>query len=250
MILQPLEQFKIILFFDIGLLISWMVIVSNFILYSTFICFFFYFLFKWSIIKYSFLNNYWAIFIEYSVIFVLDLIDQQIGKKGNKFFVLIFTLFFFIFMANLIGLLPYSFTTTSHVSQTFTLSLSLFLGVTFIGFIVQKLKFFELFVPKDVVFVLIPFLIIIEIISYISRAFSLAIRLFANMVSGHTLLNILAGFSLSLFNFKFYHQRIFAILPFFVIFIIFVLEFCISFLQAYVFAVLICIYLNDSLHGH
>ncbi len=153
-------------------------------------------------------------------------------------------------MANLIGLLPYSFTTTSHVSQTFTLSLSLFLGVTFIGFIVQKLKFFELFVPKDVVFVLIPFLIIIEIISYISRAFSLAIRLFANMVSGHTLLNILAGFSLSLFNFKFYHQRIFAILPFFVIFIIFVLEFCISFLQAYVFAVLICIYLNDSLHGH
>ena len=97
MILQPLEQFKIILFFDIGLLISWMVIVSNFILYSTFICFFFYFLFKWSIIKYSFLNNYWAIFIEYSVIFVLDLIDQQIGKKGNKFFCFNLYSFFFYF---------------------------------------------------------------------------------------------------------------------------------------------------------
>jgi len=144
----------------------------------------------------------------------------------------------------LLGLLPFGFTITSHIIVTFTLSFSVVLGLTIIGFREQKLHFLNLFVPRDVSKIMVPLLVVIEVVSYISRAFSLAIRLFANLMSGHTLLNILSTFVLKLLK----KNVLFGILPFILVLAICFLEICLAFLQAYVFMVLTCIYLTDSLY--
>jgi ATP synthase subunit 6 len=145
---------------------------------------------------------------------------------------------------NLLGLFPFGFTVTSHIIVTFTLSFSIIVGLTIIGFREQKLHFLNLFIPKDVSKIMVPLLVVIEVVSYISRAFSLAIRLFANLMSGHTLLNILSTFVLKLLN----KNILFGILPFILVLAICFLEICLAFLQAYVFMVLTCIYLSDSLY--
>jgi len=143
-----------------------------------------------------------------------------------------------------LGLLPFGFTITSHIIVTFTLSFSVILGLTIIGFREQKLHFLNLFIPRDVSKIMVPLLVVIEVVSYISRAFSLAIRLFANLMSGHTLLNILSTFVLKLLK----KNIFFGVLPFLLVLAICFLEICLAFLQAYVFIVLTCIYLTDSLY--
>jgi ATP synthase subunit 6 len=153
-------------------------------------------------------------------------------------------LFIFVLFCNILGLLPFGFTITSHIIVTFTLSFSVVLGLTIIGFREQKLHFLNLFIPRDVSKIMVPLLVVIEVVSYISRAFSLAIRLFANLMSGHTLLNILSTFVLKLLKKNF----LFGILPFLLVLAICFLEICLAFLQAYVFMVLTCIYLTDSLY--
>lgn len=181
--------------------------------------------------------------------FVYNLVNENIGEKGNKYFPFIFILFIFILTLNLIGMIPYSFTVTSHIIVTFFLSLSIFIGVTIIGFYHHKIHFFSFFLPAGSPVVLAPFLVVIELISYSSRAFSLAIRLFANMMSGHSLLKILAGFSWTMLSTGgiFY---ILQLVPLIIVFLITGLEIGIAFLQAYVFVVLTCIYLNDSINLH
>nr|NP_066326.1 ATP synthase F0 subunit 6 [Malawimonas jakobiformis]AAG13693.1 ATP synthase F0 subunit 6 [Malawimonas jakobiformis] len=181
--------------------------------------------------------------------FVYNLVNENIGEKGNKYFPFIFILFIFILTLNLIGMIPYSFTVTSHIIVTFFLSLSIFIGVTIIGFMHHKIHFFSFFLPAGSPVVLAPFLVVIELISYTSRAFSLAIRLFANMMSGHSLLKILAGFSWTMLSAGglFY---VLQLIPLIVVFLITGLEIGIAFLQAYVFVVLTCIYLNDSINLH
>jgi ATP synthase subunit 6 len=181
--------------------------------------------------------------------FVYTLVYENIGKKGNRYFPFIFVLFIFILTCNLLGMIPYSFTVTSHIIVTFFLSLSIFIGVTIIGFKHHGIHFFSFFLPAGSPVVLAPFLVVIELISYTSRAFSLAIRLFANMMSGHSLLKILAGFSWSMLSIGgiFY---VLQLVPLIVVFIITGLEIGIACLQAYVFTVLTCIYLNDSINLH
>ena len=174
--------------------------------------------------------------------FLLNVVVSQTGKRGSEYFIYVATLFFFVLLSNLIGLIPSSFTLTSHIVLTFMLGFSTVVGLTILGFQKQKAHFLHLFVPKGVPAALLPLLVLIEIVSYVSRGFSLAIRLFANLMSGHSLLHILLFFTTQLFTINF----IVGILTLALISAIFLLEIGIAFLQAYVFVVLISIYLKDS----
>ena len=174
--------------------------------------------------------------------FIANMISDNIGEKGHKFFPLIFTLFAFILFGNLLGMLPYSFTFTSHIIVTFVLAIFIFLFVTLLGIFIHGFKFFGLFVPKGVPMLMLPLMIPIEIISYLSRPISLSVRLFANMMAGHTMLKIFAGFIVPL--------GIFGIAPLMVDVALTALEVLIAFLQAYVFTILTCLYLNESINLH
>tara|TARA_B100000427_G_scaffold209129_1_gene174224 strand:- start:193 stop:627 length:435 start_codon:yes stop_codon:yes gene_type:complete len=143
----------------------------------------------------------------------------------------------------MVGMLPYSFTVTSHIIVTFVLAAIVFIGVTVIGFVKHGIKYLELFVPKGVPMVLLPLIVIIEIISYLSRPVSLSVRLFANMMAGHTMLKVFGGFVISL-------GLLGGWLPLGFSVALTGLEILVAFLQAYVFAILTCIYLNDALNLH
>lgn len=188
--------------------------------------------------------NGWTILINGVYEFILGLFKRHTTSlHAERFFSFIFTLFVYLFLINAAGLLPYSFTFTSHIFVTLSLSLTCFIGVIILAFKYNKLDYFSFFVPKGVTNIYLrQFLVIIEIISYIIRPFSLAIRLFANMLAGHTLLYILTSFVLFLCS------RRWAVLwwiPFFIILLIVLLEYCIAFIQAYVFTTLVAIYIND-----
>lgn len=174
--------------------------------------------------------------------FVADILQEASGKEGFRYFPFVFSVFLFILFGNLLGMVPYSFTFTSHIIVTFALALFVFLGVTFIGLFRHGLKFFTLFFPSGVPLAVAPILIPIEIISYLARPITLSVRLFANMMAGHIFLKIFAGFTVSLGLWGL------APLAFNVVFTGF--EFFVAMLQAYVFTVLTCIYLHDAIHLH
>ena len=174
--------------------------------------------------------------------FISNMVSDNIGDKGRKFFPLIFTLFTFLLFGNILGMLPYSFTFTSHIIVTFVLAMFIFLFVTLIGIFMHGFKFFGLFVPKGAPMLMLPLMIPIEIISYLSRPISLSVRLFANMMAGHTMLKIFAGFIVPL--------GIFGVAPLMVDVALTALEVLIAFLQAYVFTILTCIYLNEAINLH
>jgi len=174
--------------------------------------------------------------------FIANMISDNIGEKGHKFFPLIFTLFAFILFGNLLGMLPYTFTFTSHIIVTFVLAIFIFLFVTLLGIFIHGFKFFGLFVPKGVPMLMLPLMVPIEIISYLSRPISLSVRLFANMMAGHTMLKIFAGFIFSL--------GIFGVAPLIIDVALTALEVLIAILQAYVFTILTCIYLNEAINLH
>jgi len=174
--------------------------------------------------------------------FIANMVSDNIGDKGRKFFPLIFTLFTFLLFGNMLGMLPYSFTFTSHIIVTFVLAMFIFLLVTLLGVFIHGFKFFGLFIPKGVPMLMLPLMIPIEIISYLSRPISLSVRLFANMMAGHTMLKIFAGFIVPL--------GIFGIAPLMVDVALTALEVLIAFLQAYVFTILTCLYLNESINLH
>ena len=174
--------------------------------------------------------------------FISNMVSDNIGDKGRKFFPLIFTLFTFLLFGNMLGMLPYSFTFTSHIIVTFVLAMFIFLLVTLLGIFIHGFKFFGLFVPKGVPMLMLPLMIPIEIISYLSRPISLSVRLFANMMAGHTMLKIFAGFIVPL--------GIFGVAPLMVNVALTALEVLIAFLQAYVFTILTCLYLNEAINLH
>ena len=180
---------------------------------------------------------------EMSYTFVAKMISDTAGSNAKPFFPFIFTLFMFVLFCNMIGMLPYSFTVTSHIIVTFVLAAIVFIGVTVIGFVKHGIKYLELFVPKGVPAVLLPLIVIIEIISYLSRPISLSVRLFANMMAGHTMLKVFGGFVISLGILGGWLPLGFSIA-------LTGLEILVAFLQAYVFAILTCIYLNDALNLH
>ena len=187
---------------------------------------------------------------EMSYEFVANTIQSTAGKEGMKFFPLVFTLFMFILVANLIGLIPYTFTVTSHIIITALMAMLVFLTVIVYGFYKNGLRFFRLFVPSGIPIYILPLIVFIEVLSFLSRPISHSVRLFANMLAGHITLKVFASFITLLGGLGIF--GIFgAVLPLILVVALTALELLVAFLQAYVFAILTCIYLNDAIHpGH
>jgi F-type H+-transporting ATPase subunit a len=179
---------------------------------------------------------------ELSYEFIANLVRENVGTEGMRYFPFVFSLFVFILTLNLLGLIPYGFTVTSHIVVTFALALLVIIVVTAIGFARHGPNYLKLFVPEGVPIWLMPVIVPIELISYLIRPISLSVRLFANMLAGHTMLKVFAGFVVSLGVFGF------APLLFTVAFT--GLELFVAFIQAFIFTVLTCIYLNDAVNMH
>ena len=179
--------------------------------------------------------------------FVGNMLRDAAGKQGMQFFPLVFSLFMFVLVANLIGLFPYFFTVTSHIIVTFTLAILVIGTVVVYGFAKHGLGFLKLFVPHGVPGLLLPLVVAIEVISFVSRPVSLSVRLFANMLAGHITLKVFSGFVVSLSAFGAVGIAG-SVLPLAMAVALSALELLVAFLQAYVFAVLTCMYLNDALH--
>ena len=175
--------------------------------------------------------------------FIAQLLNDNVGDQGKKYFPFVFSIFMFVLIGNMVGMIPYQFTFTSHIIVTFALAAVVFIGVTILGFVNHGIRFFTFFYIPGVPFYMHPLLIPIEVISYLSRPISLSVRLFANMLAGHTLLKVFAGFVVSMPFFT-------GVLPLTFIVALTGLEILIAFLQAYVFAILTCLYINDAYHLH
>lgn len=196
------------------------------------------------------ISNRWSVSLESIYATVLGIVTSQINeKRGQRYFPFIFALFLFILCNNLIGMVPYSFAGTSHFIFTFSLSFTLVLGATILGFMIHRLKFFSLFVPEGCPLGLLALLVLIEFISYLARNVSLGLRLAANILSGHMLLNILSGFTYNIMNSGFLYFFL-ALLPLTFIIAFSGLELGIAFIQAQVFVVLSCSYIKDALELH
>lgn len=184
----------------------------------------------------------WQSVSELAYEFVANMIQENVGTEGMAYFPFIFTLFMFVLAGNLLGMIPYSFTYTSHIIVTFALAAVIFVGVTVIGLVRHGFHFFTLFAPEGVPLPLLVLLVPIELISYFIRPFTLSIRLFANMLAGHAILAVFAGFVTAM--------GILGIGPLAMDVAFMLLEFLVAGLQAYIFTILTCLYLNDAIHLH
>ena len=189
----------------------------------------------------------WQSAAEMTYEFVAQTLRESAGSEGMRFFPFVFTLFMFILLANLWGLVPYFFTVTAHIIITGVMALTVILMVIFYGLKRHKLGFFKLFVPKGVPAVILPFIVVIEVISFLSRPLSLSIRLFANMLAGHITLEVFAGFVVALGSAGIVGV-VGAVIPLAATVALIALEVLVAVLQAYVFAILTCLYLNDAIH--
>ena len=250
---SPLEQFQVLPlislylgFFDLSLTNE--VIILLLIAFFTFVLFF-------SLIKtndktYYIVPNRWQSIIEIMHKMILSLVTENIKNKNSQyFFPLVFSIFFFLLSLNLVGLIPYSFTLTSHLIVTLTISLSIFIGINIICVRTHGMHFFSLFLPAGTSIGLAFLLVPIELISYIFKPISLSIRLFANMMAGHTLLKVIAGFAFTLMGnvgilFILHYVPLLILIP------LFALELGVALIQSFVFSILICIYLNDAINLH
>jgi F-type H+-transporting ATPase subunit a len=181
--------------------------------------------------------------------FIDDMLLSQVGPEGRRFFPFVFTLFMFVLFGNMLGLFPYAFTYTSHISLTFALAMLVFVLITAVALALHGTKFFGYFFPEGAPLWLAPIIIPVEIVSYISRPISLSIRLFANMVAGHVMLKVFATFVVMLGGLGAVGPFI-AIMPLAINVALVGFEVLVAFLQAYVFAILTCIYLHDAVHLH
>jgi F-type H+-transporting ATPase subunit a len=183
--------------------------------------------------------------------FIAGMVRSAAGEAGMRFFPLVFCIFFFIVICNLIGIIPYSFTVTSQIIVTAAFALLVFFTVVIVGIKDHGLHFFKVFVPPDVPIYILPLVVAIEVFSFFVRPVSHSVRLFANMLAGHITLNVFGSFVVMLLGAGALFKA-FAVLPFLMTIGLFALELLVAFLQAYVFAMLTCMYLNDALHpgGH
>jgi len=191
----------------------------------------------------------WQSLAEMSYEFIAGMIDDNVGHEGRDYFPFVFTLFMFILIGNLLGLIPYGYTFTGQIIVTFAMAAVVFIGVTIIGIAKHGWHFLSFFVPHGVPFVLLLLLVPIEVLSYIIRPFTLSIRLFANMMAGHTMLAIFAGFVAPLLLAA-GAIKAFAVVPLGVDILLIFLELLVAALQAYVFTILTCLYLRDAIHLH
>ncbi len=182
--------------------------------------------------------------------FIGNMIRENTGVQGMQYFPLVFTLFVVVLMGNMLGMIPYSFTYTSHLAVTAGLAIAMFLMVVCIGIVRHGTHFFHLFLPPGVPLWLVPLIIPIEVVSFIARPITLSVRLFANMMAGHLMLKVFAGFSVAMLSFGTAGVAL-GLLPALFNTVLIVFEFLIAFLQAYVFTILTCIYLKDTIEiGH
>jgi len=251
-LLSPLEQFEILPIYTI-----FFVIITNQVVILFLTLFFLISLF-FSLVITDFEHSSFAYIIPCRIQVVIEIIysmllgmtlDNINGKHNAEFFPLIFSIFFFISSANLIGLIPYSFTVTSHFIVTLCLSISIFIGINIISIRIHGLEFFSLFLPSGTSTALAFLLVPVELISFIFKPLSLAIRLFCNMMAGHTLLKVFVGFAWTLINFSGL-TFLLHIVPLLILFPLFGLELGVALIQSYVFSLLTCIYINDAINLH
>lgn len=247
MLYSPLEQFEIVplLSFFFGSKFAF-TNSSLFLFISIFVIIVFY---RVTLFKSTIVPNRWQSISEMIYEFVQGMLYEALGEKGSRFLPFIFTTFTFIFFCNVLGMIPYTFTVTSHIIFTFGLGMTTFIGLNIIGLKRHGLHFFSLFLPPGAPLALAPLLVPIELISYVFRVVALSVRLFANMMAGHTLLKILATFAWKMLA----AGGIFLIIqlfPMIVIIAITGLELAIAFLQAYVWTTLTCLYLSDAINLH
>ena len=249
MFFSPLEQFTIFKLIPIsffGLDLS----VTNSTLFAALSCFLAFIFFNFICSDAKLIPTLWQGIAESLFEFVFyNVLSENIKKGGSAYFPIILTIFIYILFCNLIGMIPYSFTVTSHIVITLGLAIVAFTGINIIGVSIHGFHFLSLFLPGGAPLALAPLLIPIELVSYSFRVVSLALRLFANMMSGHCLLKILAGFAWTMLSAGGILSVV-HLLPLIVIFAIVGLELSIAFLQAYVFSVLLCIYMNDAISLH
>jgi F-type H+-transporting ATPase subunit a len=247
---SPLDQFTVIKWadievagYDISFTNSSAAMVASVVLVTLFVTL--------GMRKNALVPGRWQSSVEMCYEFVAKMLGDTAGPDGRKYFPFIFSLFMFVLFANLIGMLPWlhPFTFTSHIAVTFAMAAFVFIGVTLIGFITHGFKFLGFFVPHGAPWYLLLILVPIEIISYLSRPISLSVRLFANMVAGHTMLKVFGGFVVSLSALG-AAGVVGAFFPLAFIVALTGLELLVACLQAYVFAMLTCLYLNDALHMH
>ena len=251
-IASPLDQFEVrdLLSLDAPILANLHFSITNIGLYLTIAAFL---TLALNILAFNYnkvVANNWFISIESIYATVHSIVLNQINaKNGQVYFPFIFALFLYILINNLIGMVPYSFASTSHFILTFSISFTVVLGATILGFIKHGLKFFSLFVPAGCPLALLPLLVLIEFISYLARNISLGLRLAANILSGHMLLNILSGFAYNIMTSSFIFFFV-GLIPLAFIIAFSGLELGIAFIQAQVFVVLTCSYIKDGLDLH
>ena len=241
--MSPLEQFEIIPIINIPFFVftnsAFILFLASFFLYS------YIKMFK----KGTLIPTRWQLIFESIYDTAFELSYANIGKNGCLFFPLIFVLFLFILSCNLIGMVPYSFTVTSHLIITFSLALTTYIGFNIIGIKKHKLNFLSLLLPGGASLALVPLLVPIELVSYIFRVISLPVRLFANMMAGHTLLKVIAGFAWTMVNIGGI-MFIVHFIPLLLLVLLVGLELGVAMIQAYVFTILTCMYINDALNLH
>ena len=239
-IISPLEQFEILPILKIPFIFtnSSLILVLGLLYIYIYIC-----------IKTKFIPTAFQQIFEIIFNTTIELTYSNIGKEGKHFISLIFIIFFFILLCNLIGMIPYSFTLTSHLIITFTLSLMIYIGFNIIGIKKHKLNFLNLLLPSGASIFLVPLLVPIELVSYVFRVISLPVRLFANMMAGHTLLKVIAGFAWSMLNINSF-IFIAHFIPLILLVLLVGLELGVAIIQAYVFTILTCMYINDALNLH
>jgi len=256
MLYTPLEQFQIILLFSIKLF-CFDFSITNLVLVNFLALFFFgaiIVLFSSNAnslkeISFFFIPSTWQVLIETAYEASSQLLFDNINKDGEKYFPFISVIFTFVLFSNLIGLVPYSFTTTSHLIVTFTLSFSIFVGINIICIQKHKFHMLSLFIPSNTSFGLALLLVPIELLSYVFKPISLGVRLFANLMAGHTLLKVIVGFSWSMLLLEDF-LAVLHVIPLLILVLLMGLELGVAVIQAYVFTILTCIYLNDAINLH
>lgn len=256
MLLTPLEQFQIIsllpiTFLNLDFSLTNLLLI-NLLTLTFFVSIVYFFSSNVNYLQkpsFYLVPNTWQIFIETLYDVVSQLLFDNINMHGEKYFPYISMIFVFILFSNLIGLIPYSFTVTSHIIVTFTLSFSIYIGINIIGFQKHQFNMLSLIIPANSTLALALVLVPIEFVSYIAKPISLGVRLFINLMAGHTLLKVIVGFAWSMLLLEDL-TAIVHLIPLLLLVILMGLELGVALIQAYVFTILTCIYLNDSINLH
>ena len=251
LILSPLSQFEVTSLIGINapLLGHLNILLTNLALYTLFIFIVVIGLQYYGNNDNRIIPNKWSISLEASYASLNTMVREQIGSLNEKYFPFIYSLFFFILIGNLISNVPYSFAVTASGVVSLGLSITIFIGVTILSLYLHGLNFFSFFIPAGTPLALVPLLVLIELVSYLARSVSLGVRLFANIVAGHTLLKILSTYLFKLFTGSLIVALI-TLIPFAIFLALIGLELAVSLIQAFVFTLLVCSYLRDAIELH